>query len=190
MDGTQKMGVLTSEMAAGAGIVIRDLVTHGDSRGALYELYRGGWTASPPFEQWNVVRSDPHVLRGVHVHPNNCDYLHVLDGNLLLGVHDLRPENPGDRLSGFIEITGNAPRTVYVPNGVCHGFYFNTPTTYVYGLSHGWSMEEELGCHFTDPGLGLDWPVQDPILSDRDTAPQHDYASMRDAWISAQGDTE
>jgi dTDP-4-dehydrorhamnose 3,5-epimerase len=180
------MKSLSKNLARKCGVENRALTTHVDSRGSLYELYRETWSPSSKFAQWNVVRSEPNVIRGVHVHPNNCDYLHVLQGSLLLGIHDLRPDNPADRATGFIELTGDVPRSVYIPNGVCHGFYFQSPTTYLYGLSTGWSMDEELGCKYNDPELGLDWPLENPILSERDTSPKYDYATMRAAWINRQ----
>jgi dTDP-4-dehydrorhamnose 3,5-epimerase len=168
-----------------AGVLVRPLVRHADERGTLAEIFRAGWTPSGAFLQWNLVQSRGNVLRGVHVHPRHADYLLVLSGTLMLGLHDLRPDDPAARKSGILTLTGNDPATVYIPAGVCHGFWFPEPTTYVYGLSTGWSPSEELGCRYDDPALGLDWPdLTSPVLSPRDAAPAHDYAAMRAAWIA------
>ncbi len=165
------------------GVEIHRLKRHADSRGALYEMYREAWTPQPPFRQWNVVRSEGSVLRGVHVHPRHCDYLHVLEGSMLLGLHDLRPEDPAERISCLVELGSSEPCAAFIPPGVCHGFWFAKPTFYIYGLSTGWSMAEELGCRYDDPSLGLDWPAENPVLSPRDQSPSHDYAAMRRAWF-------
>lgn len=167
------------------GVIQRPLTEHADTRGVLAEIYRSDWTPSGPFLQWNLVRSAGNVLRGVHVHPRHADYLLVLSGTMLLGLHDLRPEDPLARTSLFLTLSGDEPSTVYIPPGVCHGFWFAEPTTYIYGLSTGWSMGEELGCRYDDPALGLNWPATSPILSPRDTAPAHDYAAMRAEWIAS-----
>jgi dTDP-4-dehydrorhamnose 3,5-epimerase len=132
------------------------------------------------------VRSNGNVLRGVHIHPRHADYLLVLSGTMLLGLHDLRPADPLARRHGLVTLTGDTPTTAYIPPGVCHGFWFPEPTTYVQGPSTGWSMNEELGCRYDDPALGLDWPAEAPLLSPRDTAPAHDYASVRAAWFETQ----
>jgi dTDP-4-dehydrorhamnose 3,5-epimerase len=169
------------------GVILRRLVRHSDNRGVLAEVHRGDWTPSGPFHQWNLVHSEGNVLRGVHVHPRHCDYLMVVSGELMLGLHDLRPEDPAARTTCFLTLTGDDPVTAYVPAGICHGFWFARPTTYLYGLSTGWSMHEELGCRYDDPALGLDWPATDPVLSPRDTSPALDYAAMRAAWLATQG---
>jgi dTDP-4-dehydrorhamnose 3,5-epimerase len=169
------------------GVLVRPLVPHGDERGSLAEVFRADWTPSGALRQWNLVQSLGNVMRGVHVHPQHADYLLVLSGTLMLGLHDLRPDDPAARKSAILTLTGNDPATIYIPAGVCHGFWFPEPTTYVYGLSKGWNPSEELGCRYDDPALGLDWPVRTtPILSPRDATPAHDYAAMRAAWIAAQ----
>ncbi|MCU0827689.1 MAG: dTDP-4-dehydrorhamnose 3,5-epimerase family protein [Tabrizicola sp.] len=165
---------------------MRRLTQHADTRGVLAEIYRSDWTPSGAFLQWNLVRSAGNVLRGVHVHPCHADYLLVLSGTMLLGLHDLRPDDPATRTTLFLTLCGDEPSTVYIPPGVCHGFWFADPTTYVYGLSTTWNVSEELGCRYDDPDLRLDWPAAGPILSPRDTSPAHDYASMRAAWLAAQ----
>lgn len=169
------------------GVIQRRLVQHSDARGSLSELFRAEWTPVGAFLQWNLVQSRGNVLRGVHVHPSHSDYLFVLSGTLVLGLHDLRPDDPARRKSRLLTLSGDDPTTVYIPKGVCHGFWFSEPASYVYGLSTGWSMSEELGCRFDDPALGLDWPTETPILSQRDASPAYDYAGMRAAWIATQG---
>ncbi len=168
------------------GVIVRRLTEHSDSRGVLAELHRADWTPSGAFLQWNLVRSAGNVLRGVHVHPRHADYLFVLSGTMLLGLHDLRPDDPMARTSLFLTLSGNEPTTVYIPPGVCHGFWVAEPTTYIYGLSTGWNSSEELGCRYDDAALGLAWPTSTPVLSPRDTSPTHDYISMRSEWLAEQ----
>ena len=166
------------------GVILRNLIENDDDRGTLLELYRELWVPVDAFQQWNLVRSRTNVLRGVHVHPRHCDYLHVINGEMLLGLHDLRPEDPNARTTCFVTMKGEIPCAAFIPPGVCHGFWFPKPTTYVYGLSSGWSMNEELGCRYDDKSLGLDWPSEGPILSPRDAVPSADYETMRAAWFA------
>lgn len=173
-----------SEETEISGVVMHRLKQHSDPRGVLCEIYRDAWVAPDAFRQWNMVRSAAHALRGVHVHRGHYDYLHVIDGEMLLGLHDLRPENPAGRVSLFITLKGDEPLAVEIPVGVCHGFWFPVKTTYVYGLSKPWSITEKLGCRFDAPELGLDWPVSDPILSEDDRDPPLTYNEMRAAWFA------
>lgn len=167
------------------GVMIKDLVAHEDHRGCLHEVYRASWTPLEPFLQWNIVTSEPGSLRGVHVHPRHADYLHVIAGRMLLGLHDLRPDDPAKRRTIMIELAGNRIQSVFIPPGVCHGFFFPVRTTYIYGLSTGWSESEEAGCRYDSPGLDMTWQVTDPILSARDETPETDYDEMRLVWLSA-----
>ena len=166
------------------GVILRNLVEHDDDRGTLFELYRQPWVPVDAFQQWNLVRTRTNVLRGVHLHAHNCDYLHVVKGEMLLGLHDLRPEDTKMRVSCFVTLKGDIPCTVFIPPGVCHGFWFPKATTYIFGISSGWSMDDEFGCRFDDQSLGLDWPPEAPILSPRDAAPSTDYDAMRVAWFA------
>ena len=57
-----------------AGVVVRPLESHVDDRGTFTELYRQEWATGVSPIQWNAVRSDGGVLRGVHVHlPSSND---------------------------------------------------------------------------------------------------------------------
>ena len=164
------------------GVVLTRLAVHADNRGSLYELHRDA-PEGPRFAQWNVVRSAANSLRGVHVHAGHADGLHVISGTMVLGLHDLRPEDPARRLSVTVTLTGDAPLIACVPEGVCHGFWFPEPTLYVYGLTSGWDASDFLGCRWDDPALGLDWPAADPFLSPRDADPMS-YDAMRAEWFA------
>ncbi len=67
------------------GVVWRRLTTHADHRGDLTEPFRAESHEGPTPVQWNFVRSDRNVLRGVHAHPRHDDYLVVLHHRMFLG---------------------------------------------------------------------------------------------------------
>jgi dTDP-4-dehydrorhamnose 3,5-epimerase len=150
------------------GFEIRDFKVHSDERGELTEVFRADWKILETPLQWNFVRSKPNALRGVHVHLDHDDYLIVIQGKMLLGLHDIRPQSSsfGKRL--LVELDPSPLRAAIVPRGVMHGFYFPVPTAYVYGLTRCWTIADDLGCRWDDPELGISWPVTNPILSERD----------------------
>lgn len=140
---------------------------HQDSRGTLFELHRAG-VGQVDLLQWNLVKSTPNALRGVHIHLNHDDHLIVIEGAMLLGLHDARPYSPTYGKSELHRLMAKEPGAAIVPRGVLHGFYCAEQTTYVYGLTACWTPADDLGCRWNDPDLGLDWPVVDPLLSERD----------------------
>ncbi len=164
---------------------IRPLHQHKDVRGELYEFHRASWTDKGAFPQWNILRSKANVLRGVHVHMIRWDYMQLVEGEMLLGLHDLRPENPADRISIVTRVSADEPVAIVVPPGVCHGFWFTRPSSLIIGLSDEWDTGDELGCRYDDPGLGLDWPAGEPILLPRDAAPARDYGTLRADWFAS-----
>jgi dTDP-4-dehydrorhamnose 3,5-epimerase len=156
------------ETVVPTGVEVRTLASHGDERGEFTELFRDEWGTGVAPVQWNVVRSEPDVLRGVHCHPIHADALIVVAGRMLLGLSDLRARAPS--VSGcLVELRGDAMQLVTIPPGVAHGFYFTEPSMHVYAVDRVWDPADELGCRWDDPGLGIEWrPAGEPSISARD----------------------
>jgi dTDP-4-dehydrorhamnose 3,5-epimerase len=150
------------------GVRLASLAPHADDRGVFTELFREEWAVGTSPIQWNAVRSDAGVLRGVHVHLVHDDYLTVPLGRASIGLCDLRRDSPTWRASALVEVGGRLPRAITIPHGVAHGFYFHEPSLHVYAVSHYWDPRDELGCVWNDPALGIPWPVASARISDRD----------------------
>lgn len=157
-----------SSLALPAGVVVAPLDMHADARGVFTEVFRASWDVQFTPVQWNVVQSEQGVLRGVHVHPVHDDYLLVLAGRATVGLHDLRPGSPTVGLGATLELTPDRLTAVSIPSGVAHGFYFHVPSISIYAVSHYWDTADELGCHWADPRLNIQWPFREPVLSARD----------------------
>ncbi len=149
------------------GVEFRRLATHGDERGDLTELFRAEWFDGVLPLQWNVLRSSPDTLRGVHCHVVHSDVLAVVEGELILGLVDLR-ESSSTYLTCELHRLEPLSVAVTIPAGVGHGFCFEVPTVAVYGVTSYWNVEDELGCRWDDPGLAIGFPCTDPVLSERD----------------------
>lgn len=150
-------------------VSLHQLDSHLDERGSLTEIFRQEWSALIAPVQWNLLRSQAGALRGVHCHVRHADALIVAEGELVLGLIDLRPGSPTEGQSELHRI-GAVDVAVIIPPGVAHGFAFEQPTTMVYGVSEYWNLADELGCRWDDPGLNIDWPLSSPLLSERDSA--------------------
>jgi dTDP-4-dehydrorhamnose 3,5-epimerase len=157
-------------MALPPGVSLTGLNVHRDERGWLTELFRNNWEAAPDACQWNASLSEPNVLRGVHVHHRHHDYLVVLQGRLSIGLYDARPQSPTFRAGQLVELAGEQPTAITIPPGVLHGFYAHQTTLYTYAVDSYYDPDDEIGCHWTDPGLGIAWPCRHPMLSERDDA--------------------
>jgi len=150
-----------------AGVELRTLLTHGDERGSVTEVFRQSWLADS-YIQWNYVRSTAGILRGVHGHFRHSDYLMVLEGSALIGLKDVRQGSAGEGCTALVELRGEKLQTLTIPAGVAHGFYFPQPSALIYAVTHYWDTADELGCRWDDPELGIPWPVESAQLSPRD----------------------
>jgi dTDP-4-dehydrorhamnose 3,5-epimerase len=159
-------------------VVLSELQVHDDQRGSFAELMRA--RAFPePFVQSNHSRSAAGVLRGLHYHRRQADLWYVVRGRALCGLVDLRErrEPPVARTVLLDEAT---PRTLYIPPGVAHGYVALTELDLIYWVTQEYDASDEHGIAWDDPNLGLDWGIQDPVLSPRDQGnPPLDWAEIR-----------
>ena len=159
-----------------AGVRLFRVPTTSDERGSISVFSRPQWPESVQV-QWNIGRSEPNVMRGVHLHLVHSDWLVVIDGQMSVGLRDLRPGSPTRGRSAMLELaavdrSGSVGgEALYIPPGVAHGFFNRRSATHLYGTSTVWSAADELGCRWDDPALELEWPVArgvTPQLSARD----------------------
>jgi dTDP-4-dehydrorhamnose 3,5-epimerase len=153
-----------------AGVRIVPLAPHGDDRGVLVEVFRAEWATGIKPVQWNAVRSEPGVLRGVHVHPVHDDYLVLVVGRATIGLRDLRRGSPTEGLVSKIPMSAAEPTALVVPHGVAHGFLFHEPSIHIYAVTHYWNPADELACRWDDSELGIAWPAKPTLLAERDAA--------------------
>ena len=166
------------------GVAVHPLEPHPDERGVFTELFRESWGLAVVPVQWNAVRSEANVLRGVHAHWRHLDYLTLVAGRATIGLHDLREGSPTEGLGTIVELTAESPSALVTPTGVAHGFYFHEPSIHVYAVTHDWDPADELGCRWDDPALRIPWPCRDPHLSERDRG-LGSLSALRDAFRAA-----
>jgi dTDP-4-dehydrorhamnose 3,5-epimerase len=166
------------------GVSLIHLTPHADDRGVFTELYRVSWDTGVRPTQWNAVRSEENVLRGVHAHHTHTDYLTLVIGRATIGLHDLRPGSPTAGLGAIVDMDADVPTSLVIPVGVAHGFYFHEPSMHVYAVSHEFDPADELGCRWDDSDLDIDWPCEAPLLSPRDEG-LGPLTELRSAWREA-----
>jgi dTDP-4-dehydrorhamnose 3,5-epimerase len=153
-----------------AGVVLRRLTPHEDARGALVEVFSDGWKLPIDPVQWSLVRSDARVLRGMHLHRRHDEYFCLVQGAALVGLHDLRPASPTYRAAALYELGGDDLSCLAFPRGIVHGWYFPEPSLHLQSVSERYEdyhPDDNAGCHFADPDLGIPWPDPAPRLSAR-----------------------
>jgi dTDP-4-dehydrorhamnose 3,5-epimerase len=169
------------------GLVLLEPQAYGDARGFLVETYRGdAWTqlgVSLEFVQQNQSRSVKGTLRGFHFQtsPGQAKLVHCPRGSIFDVAVDLRRDSPTFGQWESHELDDRSHRQLLVPIGFGHGFCVLSEEADVsYLLSSYYNPDTEAGIAWDDPEIGVEWPVDEPLLSERDrSAPK--LAEIRDA---------
>jgi dTDP-4-dehydrorhamnose 3,5-epimerase len=148
---------------------------HGDERGFMVETFRAdAWRdlgADADFVQENHSRSGAAILRGIHFQtsPGQAKLVRCARGRIWDVVVDLRRDSPTYRRWEGHELDDETHRQLFVPIGFGHGFCVLSDSADVtYKLSSYYDPATEAGIAWDDPDVGIQWPVGDPVLSDRD----------------------
>ncbi len=152
----------------------------GDARGFFQETWSQRRYAEAgidgSFVQDNISFSARGVLRGLHLqNPNPQGKLvYVLQGEVFDAAVDLRVGSPHfGRWAGAV-LSAENRRQLWVPEGFAHGFCVLSATAlYAYKCTDFYAPESEMTVLWNDPGIGIDWPLSDPVVSEKDAEAQH-----------------
>lgn len=146
-----------------------------DSRGYFFESFRQDWLGklgvheswvqdNQSFSQKGTVRG-LHFQRGAHA---QAKLVRVIAGKVLDVAVDLRKGSPsfGQVYSTILDTEKN--NLLYIPAGFGHGFSVLEDAVFVYKCSNYYHKDSEGGVLWSDPTLGIDWQVAEPIVSDKD----------------------
>jgi dTDP-4-dehydrorhamnose 3,5-epimerase len=158
-----------------AGPVLVEPEVHGDARGFFVETFRAdvwqGLGVDAAFVQDNHSRSSQGILRGLHFQtsPGQAKLVRCARGRIWDVLVDLRRESPTyGEWEGF-ELDDALQRQLYVPIGFAHGFCVLSDLADVtYKVSSYFDPDTEGAIAWNDPDVGVDWPISDPQISDRD----------------------
>ncbi len=162
------------------GVVLLEPQVHGDERGFMVETFRRDTWADlgveVEFVQHNHSRSVKDTLRGLHfqTEPGQAKLVRCPRGAIFDVAVDLRRASPTyGQWEGYV-LDDETHRQLFVPAGFGHGFAVLSDLADVaYLLSSIYEPATESGIAWNDPDVGVEWPVREPLLSERDkTAPR------------------
>lgn len=164
-------------------VLIVELDVHGDRRGYFVETYRAEVYAQhgipTNFVQDNLSFSQQGVLRGLHYQLGRPQgkLVWVLQGEVFDVAVDIRRGAPTFGRWAGMTLSSEDYRQVYIPQGFAHGFCVLSETAlFAYKCTDYYVPEQERGIRWDDPSLAIDWPVAEPIVSDKDRA----YPTLED----------
>jgi dTDP-4-dehydrorhamnose 3,5-epimerase len=147
-----------------------------DERGYFYESFNAqnfkDQLGDFSFVQDNQSLSQKGVLRGLHF--QNPPYeqgklVRVLAGSVLDVIVDIRKNSPTYGKHFSYVLCATKKHALWVPPGFAHGFLtLEDQTVFFYKVTNYYNKESEGSIVFNDSDLGIDWGIEDPILSEKD----------------------
>jgi dTDP-4-dehydrorhamnose 3,5-epimerase len=157
------------------GVLIIEPKVFCDKRGYFIEIYQrqryAGVGIRVDFVQDNLSFSKKRTLRGLHYqHPHDqAKLVQVIQGEVFDVVVDIRRESPtfGKWIGQHLSDENNLQ--IFVPEGFAHGFcVLSDATLFHYKCSDFYAPECEGGILWSDPDVAIDWPLDSPLVSEKD----------------------
>ncbi|HEX2223375.1 MAG TPA: dTDP-4-dehydrorhamnose 3,5-epimerase [Thermoanaerobaculia bacterium] len=156
-------------------VILVQPAVHRDPRGFFLETYHAKRYAEggipEVFVQDNHSFSTARVLRGLHaqLYKPQGKLVRAILGEIFDVAVDIRPGSPTfGKWVGEV-LSGDNARQLYVPPGFAHGFVVLSETAHVqYKCTELYDKADEIGIVWDDPEIGVDWPVKDPVVNDKD----------------------
>lgn len=157
------------------GVTIIEPKVFSDERGFFLETFRedslreAGITEK--FIQHNHSRSTKGTLRGLHyqlIQPQG-KLVHVVQGKIFDVAVDIRRGSPtfGQWYGTILDEA--TMHMMYIPPDFAHGFVvLSDSADFIYQCTDYYHPQSEQGIAWNDPKIGIEWPITDVILSDKD----------------------
>jgi dTDP-4-dehydrorhamnose 3,5-epimerase len=159
------------------GVLVIEPDVHRDARGYFLETFHAAKYAAAgvptTFVQDNQSLSVRHTLRGLHAQLRQPQgkLIRVVAGEIWDVAVDLRHDLPTFGRWAAETLSAHNFRQLYIPPGCAHGFCVLSETAQVqYKCTQFYDPADEIGIAYDDPTLAIRWPIDNPIISDRDRA--------------------
>jgi dTDP-4-dehydrorhamnose 3,5-epimerase len=146
-----------------------------DARGFFMETYHrekfAAYGISDTFVQDNHSQSTQRTLRGLHYQlcRPQAKLCRVIEGEAFDVAVDIRVGSPNFGKWTSVLLSAKEQNQIFIPRGFAHGFLaLSERIQFLYKCSDFYDASDERGIAWSDPDLGINWNVTDPIISQKD----------------------
>jgi dTDP-4-dehydrorhamnose 3,5-epimerase len=158
------------------GLLVLEPDVFRDERGFFLETFHEqkyeSFGIESKFVQDNLSFSSKGILRGLHFqyrHPQ-AKLVQVLSGEVFDVAVDIRTGSSTFGKWFGIRLSQDNLYQMFIPEGFAHGYCVVSETAlFAYKCTDFYSPSDEGGLLWSDPGVGIEWPVSDPVLSQKDS---------------------
>lgn len=156
------------------GLLVLKRPEHKDDRGFFKEIFHINEiedTLGISFKgvQANHAYSKPKVLRGIHAENWN-KVVYPLNGEIFVAIVDIRPDSPTFGKVETFNMNDENRMALFIPKGLANSYCVtgSEAVHYVYLVDAYYDGTDTRAVAFDDPDLKIEWPISDPIISERD----------------------
>lgn len=175
------------------GLIIVEPTVHRDARGFFMETFHAEKYAEAGIEktfvQDNHSKSTRGTLRGLHAQARRpqAKLVRVMAGEVYDVAVDARRGSPTFGKWTAARLSDRNFYQVYIPVGFFHGFCVTSAEAHFeYKCADFYDPDDEIAVRWDDPDIGVQWPVEDPIVSEKDQKAPH-WAEVVDKLPSDGG---
>jgi dTDP-4-dehydrorhamnose 3,5-epimerase len=148
-----------------------------DERGVFFESFQQQKFneligAEITFVQENESISKKDVLRGLHFQKPpfaQGKLVRIIAGSVIDVAVDIRKNSPTYGKHVAVELSAENKRQLWIPAGFAHGFVaLEDDTVFQYKCTNYYNKAAEDALLWNDETLGINWEIQQPILSPKD----------------------
>ena len=159
-------------------VILVETQSFSDNRGFFLENFKESSFISnginTKFVQDNFSHSLHGVLRGLHYQKNiqaQAKFVTALRGEIFDVAVDIRKNSlTFGQWVGEI-LSDDNHKSLYIPEGFAHGFcVLSEDADVLYKVNNEYSPENEIGIIWNDPQINILWPIDEPILNEKDFA--------------------
>jgi dTDP-4-dehydrorhamnose 3,5-epimerase len=159
-------------------VLLLEPKVYGDERGFFFESYNRRALAEAgldaEFVQDNHSRSARSVLRGLHYQIEHAQgkLVRVTEGEVFDVAVDLRRSSPRFGRWSSALLSADNRRMLWIPPGFAHGFLVvSDAAEFLYKTTDYWYPQYERSLLWSDPALGIRWPLSGvPLVAVKDAA--------------------
>ncbi|TEU01976.1 hypothetical protein E3I18_01835 [Candidatus Woesebacteria bacterium] len=160
------------------GLLVIERPVHKDNRGFFHEVFRlneleevSGLKFKPV--QWSHSMSKPGVIRAIHTEDWN-KLIYPVTGKMFAAIADVRKDSKAFGKVETFTFDNTSPESthmaLFLPKGLGNSICVvgKEPVHYIYLVDEYWDDKKAQGIAWDDPDLNIDWPIKNPIISERD----------------------
>ncbi len=157
-----------------SGLLILERPVFEDERGFFKEVFHEDEIEEATGIEFNAVqmnhsRSKPGVLRGLHAEKWN-KVVYPMTGEAFVAIVDIRPDSPTFGKFETFAVGEKNRIGLFIPNGLANSLCVtgSDDLNYLYLVDAYYDGSDTRAIAWNDPDINIPWPIQDPIISERD----------------------